>query len=64
VGTNGDSFDRYVIRLEEIRQSVSLIIQCINKLPEGSVSVSDSKFNSPGRSDMKLSMEALIHHFK
>ena len=43
VGTNGDSFDRYILRIEEIRQSVRIISQCVNKLPKGPVKVEDSK---------------------
>jgi NADH:ubiquinone oxidoreductase subunit D len=64
VGTSGDSFDRYIIRMEEMRQSVRIIMQCVEAMPAGPVSVENSKFTSPSRSDAKKSMESLIHHFK
>jgi NADH-quinone oxidoreductase subunit D len=64
VGKNGDCYDRYVCRLEEMLQSVSLIKQTIERLPEGPVSSTDSKVSPPSRADMKDSMESLIHHFK
>jgi NADH dehydrogenase (ubiquinone) Fe-S protein 2 len=64
VGTNGDSYDRYMIRVAEMRESVRLIVQCLNKMPEGPIKVDDAKVVAPSRSDMKTSMEALIHHFK
>ena len=64
VGKNGDCFDRYVIRMEEMRQSVSLMRQCLDKMPEGPVRADDQKVVPPNRAEMKRSMEALIHHFK
>lgn len=64
VGTKGDSYDRFIIRLEEMRQSLRIIMQCINNMPEGVVKVDDKKISPPSRVDMKDSMEALIHHFK
>jgi NADH-quinone oxidoreductase subunit D len=68
VGKNGDCYDRYLIRMEEMRQSVRIMKQCIEKLraPEGQgrVSVDDNKIVPPSRGEMKKSMEALIHHFK
>ena len=68
VGKNGDCFDRYLIRMEEMRQSVSIMRQCIAKLRskdgQGPVMVTDHKISPPRRADMKRSMEALIHHFK
>jgi len=65
VGKNGDCFDRYLCRLEEMRQSVRIIRQCIEKMPEaGPVSSDDRKVVPPARGEMKTSMEALIHHFK
>ncbi len=68
VGKNGDCFDRYCIRMEEMRQSVRIMKQCIAKLREpagqGPVSVIDNKIVPPRRAEMKRSMEALIHHFK
>ena len=68
VGKNGDCYDRYCIRMEEMRQSVRIMKQCIEKLraPEGQgpVAVDDNKIVPPQRGEMKRSMEALIHHFK
>jgi NADH-quinone oxidoreductase subunit D len=68
VGKNGDCYDRYLIRMEEMRQSVRIMKQCIEKLnsPEGKgpVSADDGKVVPPPRAEMKRSMEALIHHFK
>ena len=64
VGTRGDSYDRYLIRVEEMRQSLRLIIQCLNQMPEGFVKTDDKKITPPSRAHMKESMEALIHHFK
>ena len=64
VGTNGDYFDRYLIRIEEMRQSLRIISQCINTIPEGPVKSSDAKIVTPSRSQVKNSMESLIHHFK
>ncbi|PSC06399.1 NADH-quinone oxidoreductase subunit D [Alsobacter soli] len=68
VGRNGDNYDRQVIRMEEMRQSVRIMKQCIAKLREpagqGPVSTMDGKIAPPRRGEMKRSMEALIHHFK
>jgi NADH-quinone oxidoreductase subunit D len=68
IGKNGDCYDRYLIRMEEMRQSVRIMRQCIQKLnaPEGKgpVVVEDNKVAPPRRGEMKRSMEALIHHFK
>ncbi|MGH6715108.1 MAG: NADH-quinone oxidoreductase subunit D [Bradyrhizobium sp.] len=68
IGRNGDCYDRYLIRMEEMRQSVRIMRQCIQKLraPEGGgpVAVQDNKIFPPRRDEMKRSMEALIHHFK
>src|SRR5690625_3146655 len=64
VGKNGDCFDRYVVRMEEMRQSLIIIRQCIEKIPEGPVMVENQKITPPRRGEMKRSMEALIHHFK
>lgn len=64
VGTNGDCFDRYLLRVEEMRQSLHIIKQCLNNIPEGNVKTSNKKFTAPSRIEMKQSMEALIHHFK
>jgi NADH dehydrogenase I D subunit len=64
VGTNGDCYDRYLIRIEEMRQSIDLIIQCINKMPLGPIKTDDKKITPPSRRHMKNNMESLIHHFK
>ena len=68
IGKNGDCFDRYLIRMEEMRQSVRIMKQCIAKLRapdgQGAVAVEDNKIFPPRRGEMKRSMEALIHHFK
>jgi len=63
-GLNGDCYDRYLIRVNEMRQSLRIIHQCINNIPEGVVRVEDKKVTPPNRSFMKFSMESLIHHFK
>jgi NADH-quinone oxidoreductase subunit D len=64
VGKNGDCFDRYLVRIEEMRQSVKIMKQCIEKMPGGPVYVQNTKITPPKRGEMKHSMEALIHHFK
>ncbi|MDR2978517.1 MAG: NADH-quinone oxidoreductase subunit D [Rickettsiales bacterium] len=64
IGQNGDCYDRYLVRMAEIRQSISLVKQCIEKMPEGPVKTEDRKIAPPPRAEMKTSMEALIHHFK
>lgn len=64
VGTNGDCYDRYLIRIEEMRQSLNIIQQCLNKMPSGFIKIDDFKISPPSRALMKHSMEALIHHFK
>jgi len=64
VGKNGDCYDRYLMRMEEMRQSTWLMKQCIEKMPAGPVLSDDSKVVPPKRGEMKRSMEALIHHFK
>lgn len=64
VGTRGDCYDRYLIRVEEMRQSLRIIMQCINELPQGLIKTDDKKITPPSRSQMKQSMESLIHHFK
>lgn len=64
VGTRGDSYDRYLLRIEEMRQSLRIIDQCLNQMPEGPHKVDDMKISPPSRAYMKESMEGLIHHFK
>lgn len=64
VGQNGDCYDRYLVRMDEMRESVKIMRQAIEKMPEGPVMTVDGKFAPPRRAEMKQSMEALIHHFK
>ncbi len=64
VGKNGDCFDRYLCRIEEMRQSCRIIRQVIGTMPDGPVATDDRKIVPPKRGEMKQSMEALIHHFK
>ncbi|MCW8907256.1 MAG: NADH-quinone oxidoreductase subunit D, partial [Sedimenticola sp.] len=66
IGVNGDCYDRYLVRVEELRQSVRIIKQCVQWLREnpGPVIVEDHKVSPPSRADMKGDMESLIHHFK
>jgi NADH-quinone oxidoreductase subunit D len=63
-GTTGDCYARYLVRVEEMRQSAKIMKQAIEKMPKGPVMVDDHKITPPRRADMKNSMEALIHHFK
>jgi NADH-quinone oxidoreductase subunit D len=66
VGTNGDSYDRYLVRVEEMRQSNRIVRQCVDWLRAnpGPVMIDDHKVAPPSRVDMKSNMEELIHHFK
>ena len=64
IGKNGDCGDRYLVRMEEMRQSLRLIKQCVERLPKGPIASLDPKITPPKRALMKQSMEALIHHFK
>ena len=64
VGTRGDCYDRFMVRVEEVRQSARIIKQCLSQMPEGPVLTNDRKAAPPRRGEMKRSMEALIHHFK
>lgn len=61
---HGDCYDRYLIRIEEMRQSLSIISQCVNLLPSGSIKTVNSKISIPTRTITKSSMETLINHFK
>ena len=63
-GKTGDCYARYLVRVEEMRQSIKIIRQCIEMMPSGPVMAEDHKITPPRRDDMKTSMEALIHHFK
>ncbi|WP_068435421.1 NADH-quinone oxidoreductase subunit D [Magnetospirillum sp. XM-1] len=64
VGKNGDGWERYLVRVLEMRESVKIMKQCLAKMPGGPVKVEDNKITPPRRSEMKTSMESLIHHFK
>ena len=64
VGSRGDCYDRYLIRIEEMRQSLRIILQCLQEMPQGEIKVDDRKITPPSRTHMKTSMESLIHHFK
>ena len=64
VGKNGDCYDRYLVRVEEMRQSLRIIMQCLNQMPNGVIKSDDKKLTPPSRYHMKQSMESLIHHFK
>jgi len=64
IGSFGDCFDRYLIRISEMRQSINIIKQCLEKIPEGAFKSEDRKLVSPLRKEMKNSMESLIFHFK
>jgi NADH-quinone oxidoreductase subunit D len=64
VGKHGDCYDRYLIRVIEMRESIKIMKQCLAQIPEGPVKTENSKVTPPKRADMKRSMESLIHHFK
>jgi NADH-quinone oxidoreductase subunit D len=64
VGAHGDCYDRYLVRMAEIRQSLEIIKQCLERMPAGPVVTDDGKIAPPSRDDMQTSMEAMIHHFK
>ncbi|WP_088310817.1 NADH-quinone oxidoreductase subunit D [Novosphingobium sp. B 225] len=64
VGTNSDCYDRFMVRVEEVRQSAKIIQQCLREMPDGPVASDDRKVSPPKRAEMKQSMESLIHHFK
>ncbi|MBT7521941.1 MAG: NADH dehydrogenase (quinone) subunit D [Nitrospina sp.] len=64
IGKNGDIYDRYLVRVAELRESREIVKQALKKLPEGPYKVDDNKISLPNRKTLKSSMEALIHHFK
>lgn len=64
VGSNGDCYDRYLIRIFEMKESLKIIEQCLNEIPLGMIKTEDNKLTPPSRKNMKQSMESLIHHFK
>ena len=64
IGKNGDCYDRYLCQMDEMRESIKIMLQCINNMPSGDVINRETKISPPKRADMKESMEAIIHHFK
>jgi len=64
IGINSDCFDRYLIRIFEMKQSLKIILQCLNKIPNGLIKTINNKISPPTKTDLKQSMEAVIHHFK
>jgi len=64
IGKNGDCYDRYLCRIEEMKESVNIINQCLVKMPSGPIKSLDGKISPPAKKELKESMEALIHHFK
>ena len=64
IGKHGDCYDRYLVRMEEMRQSLRLIKQCVEKMPEGEIVSGDPKISPPKRANIKTNMEDLINHFK
>jgi len=64
LGNSGDCYDRYLVRIYEMKESLKIIEQCINEMPLGPVKTDDNKISPPPRAEMKQSMESLIHHFK
>jgi NADH-quinone oxidoreductase subunit D len=64
VGRHGDCFDRYLVRMAEMRESLKIMAQCLEQLPAGPIKIPDQKITPPKRAELKRSMESLIHHFK
>jgi NADH-quinone oxidoreductase subunit D len=64
VGRHGDCFDRYLVRMAEMRESLKIMTQCLDQMPLGPIKIPDYKITPPPRAELKRSMEALIHHFK
>ncbi len=64
VGRHGDCFDRYLIRMAEMREALKIMTQCLDQMPAGPIKIQDYKIAPPPRAELKRSMEALIHHFK
>ena len=64
IGDNGDCFDRYLIRIIEMKESLNILSQCINNIPQGLIKTTDTKICPPTKTELKQSMEAIIHHFK
>nr|CAI5822732.1 unnamed protein product [Callosobruchus analis] len=61
VGTKGDCYDRYVCRLEEMRQSLRIIDQCLNQMPAGEIKTDDAKLTPPSRNEMKVNFQLLVN---
>ncbi|MCB1681994.1 MAG: NADH-quinone oxidoreductase subunit D [Alphaproteobacteria bacterium] len=64
IGKTGDCYARYLVRMAEMYESIKIMKQCLEKMPEGNIKMNDYKVSPPPRAEMKTSMEALIHHFK
>lgn len=64
IGKNGDCFDRYLMRMEEMRESIKIILECIKKIPKGPIKINNFKLLNPSKKEIKISMESLINHFK
>jgi NADH-quinone oxidoreductase subunit D len=64
VGKKGDVYSRYLVRVEEMKESLKIIKQCINRMPEGDIKVQDFKISPPKRNNINTDMESMIHHFK
>jgi NADH-quinone oxidoreductase subunit D len=64
IGEHGDCYDRYLVRLEEMRQSLSILTQALDRLPGGPINVDDPRVILPGKTDAMTDMESMIHHFK
>ena len=64
IGRHGDCFDRYLVRMAEMRESLKIMAQCLDEMPAGPIKLADQKITPPKRSELKRSMESLIHHFK
>jgi NADH-quinone oxidoreductase subunit D len=64
VGEHGDNYDRYLVRMEEMRQSLRILHQAIDRLPDGPINVDNPRLILPGKTDAMMDMESMIHHFK
>ncbi|MBI3794533.1 MAG: NADH-quinone oxidoreductase subunit D [Nitrospinae bacterium] len=64
VGTTGDNFDKYLVRMEEIDQSMKIVEQCLGKLPKGPININDAAVRNPSKADVKTNIQSMIHHFK
>src|SRR5690606_27421881 len=64
VGEHGDCYDRYLVRMEEMRQSLRILDQALRRLPGGPINVDDPRVILPGKTDVMADMESMIHHFK